>query len=311
MEVFMNYSSDYINKIIDEEIIFSNNLANKYHYPDNITHLLYIIVPAFILKYGNSYRSIVEKCFATVPIIISDKQDKIYQAYYFSRPVRYNNDIIIEKGIVLKNYKDIGLMQLIDNLVHEFNHAINSMQNEMLIDSHVKLRTGLVYNYFNINDLSFIKQGPEVTIEEVINTRQTELIIDIIHSFSNYDIKNTTVLSTLYSINHSINNNYHSNSYFLESYVCQRLLNNKTFISTLENLRFVGQIDDINTFFNSITGDDNSFLMLANYLNKSLKLQKDYAKAKWFKKNILRKIKDNNQLCLKIIDKFDNNTIYK
>ena len=51
--------------------------------------------------------------------------------------------------------------------------------------------------------------------------------------------------------------------------------------------------------------------MLANYLNKSLKLQKDYAKAKWFKKNILRKIKDNNQLCLKIIDKFDNNTIYK
>lgn len=307
----MNYNSDYINKIIDDEVIFSNNIASKFHYPDNITHLLYIIIPAFILKYGNYYRSIVEKCFATVPIIISDKQDKIYQAYYYSKPIKYNNDFIIEKGIVLKNYKDIDLMQLLDNLVHEFNHAINSIQNEMLIDSDIKIRTGLVYNYFNISDLSFIKQGPEVIIEEVINTRQTELIIDIIHSFSNSDIKNTTVLNTLYSINHSINNNYRSNSYFLESYVCKRLLNNKTFISTLENLRFVGQVSDVSIFFDSITGDSGSFLMLANYLSQSLKLQKDYIKTKWFKKRILRKLKNNNELCLKIIDKFDNNTIYK
>ena len=307
----MNYNSDYINKIIDDEVLFSNNIANKFHYPDNITHLLYIIIPAFILKYGNSYRSIVEKCFATVPIIISDKQDKIYQAYYYSKPIKYNNDFIIEKGIVLKNYKDIDLMQLLDNLVHEFNHAINSIQNEMLIDSDIKIRTGLVYNYFNISDLSFIKQGPEVIIEEVINTRQTELIIDIIHSFSNSDIKNTTVLNTLYSINHSINNNYRSNSYFLESYVCKRLLNNKTFISTLENLRFVGQVNDVSIFFDSITGDSGSFLMLASYLSQSLKLQKDYIKTKWFKKRILRKLKNNNELCLKIIDKFDNNTIYK
>ena len=307
----MNYNSDYINKIIDDEVIFSNNIASKFHYPDNITHLLYIIIPAFILKYGNSYRSIVEKCFATVPIIISDKQDKIYQAYYYSKPIKYNNDFIIEKGIVLKNYKDIDLMQLLDNLVHEFNHAINSIQNEMLIDSDIKIRTGLVYNYFNISDLSFIKQGPEVIIEEVINTRQTELIIDIIHSFSNSDIKNTTVLNTLYSINHSINNNYRSNSYFLESYVCKRLLNNKTFISTLENLRFVGQVNDVSIFFDSITGDSGSFLMLASYLSQSLKLQKDYIKNKWFKKRILRKLKNNNELCLKIIDKFDNNTIYK
>lgn len=307
----MNYNSDYINKIIDDEVLFSNNIANKFHYPDNITHLLYIIIPAFILKYGNSYRSIVEKCFATVPIIISDKQDKIYQAYYYSKPIKYNNDFIIEKGIVLKNYKDIDLMQLLDNLVHEFNHAINSIQNEMLIDSDIKIRTGLVYNYFNTSDLSFIKQGPEVIIEEVINTRQTELIIDIIHSFSNSDIKNPTVLNTLYSINHSINNNYRSNSYFLESYVCKRLLNNKTFISTLENLRFVGQVNDVSIFFDSITGDSGSFLMLANYLSQSLKLQKDYIKTKWFKKRILRKLKNNNELCLKIIDKFDNNTIYK
>lgn len=307
----MNYNSDYINKIIDDEVLFSNNIANKFHYPDNITHLLYIIIPAFILKYGNSYRSIVEKCFATVPIIISDKQDKIYQAYYYSKPIKYNNDFIIEKGIVLKNYKDIDLMQLLDNLVHEFNHAINSIQNEMLIDSDIKIRTGLVYNYFNIGDLSFIKQGPEVIIEEVINTRQTELIINIIHSFSNFDIKNTTVLNTLYSINHSINNNYRSNSYFLESYVCKRLLNNKTFISTLENLRFVGQVNDVSIFFDSITGDSGSFLMLASYLSQSLKLQKDYIKTKWFKKRILRKLKNNNELCLKIIDKFDNNTIYK
>lgn len=307
----MNYNDEYINKIIEDEIQFSNELANKYHYPDNITHLLYVIIPAFILKYDVRYRTIIEKCFSDVPIIISDKQDKIYQAYYFSKPVKYDSGIKVEKGIVLKNYQNIDLMQLLDNLVHEFNHAVNSIQNEIQVDSYIRIRTGLVANYFDINNLTFIKQSADKIIEEVVNTKQTELIIDIIRSFINYDIKNSTVQSTLFSINHSIINTYQSNSYFLESYVCKRLLNNKTFISTVEKLRFIGQIEDIGIFFDSITGQNDSFLMLSNYLKESLQLQHDYVKTKWFKKSKIRKFKEINQQCLKIIDMFDRNTIYK
>lgn len=307
----MNYSNDYINKLIDLEIDFSDKLSLKYHYPDNITHLLYIIIPAFILKYGYEHKTLIEDAFNNIPIMIHDTQNKVYQAYYYSKPIKKGSDIVTEKGIILSNYKNISLMQLLDNLIHEFNHAINSLQNEVIIDSFIKIRTGLVYNYFDINTLTFIKQSPEIVIEEVINTKQTELIIDIIYSFFDCDIKNIIVSNTIYSINRSIDINYHSNSYFLESYVCKRLLQNKTFISTLENLRFVGQVSDFSLFFDSITGKENSFLTLANCLKESLQLQNDYIKAKWFKRRILKKIKSVNKISLTIVDNFDNNTIYK
>ena len=88
----MNYDNNYINNLIETEISFSNNLALKYNYPDNITHLLYVIIPAFILKYGNSNKKLIEECFSNVPILINDKQDKLYQAYYFSNPKYVNND---------------------------------------------------------------------------------------------------------------------------------------------------------------------------------------------------------------------------
>ena len=73
-------------------------------------------------------------------------------------------------------------------------------------------------------------KSDEIILEEVINTKQTELIVDIIKNFSNYTIDNSIVNSTLYSIYHSIDSNYHSNSYLLESTVCSKLLENKTFL---------------------------------------------------------------------------------
>ncbi len=302
----MKYSNEFINQLIESEIEFSNHLASIYHYPDNITHLLYIMIPAFILKYGTNFKQLLEKCFATVPIIIDDQQDQIYQAYYFSKLER-KQEIRVVKGIVLKNYKNIGLMQLLDNLVHEFNHAVNSLQNEMIENHHFLVRTGIVYHYFDKTTLQLVKTGEEEILEEVINTKQTEMIIDIIKQLSNYSISNSTVQSTLYSID----SNYHSNSYFLESYVCKKLMENKTFLSTLEVLRFEGQIEDIYHFFDSIVGQDGSFLKLSNYLRQSLKLQRELTNTKWFKKRKINRIKEINQKAFAIIQKFDSNTIYK
>lgn len=53
-------------------------------------------------------------------------------------------------------------------------------------------------------------------ILEVINTRQTEIIIDIIRSFANYKITDFPIQSTVYSVFHATDA-YQSNSYFLES----------------------------------------------------------------------------------------------
>lgn len=308
----MIYNDDFINNLINSEIEFSNSLALKYHYPDNITHLLYIIIPAFILKYGLNHKQKLEDCFSKIPIIIDDKQDQIYQAYYFSKPIYdIDNNIVTNKGIVLKNYQNIRLMQLLDNLVHEFNHAINSIQNEIKIIDSMLIRTGISYNYFDKKTLKFLKKSDEIILEEVINTKQTEMIIDIIKSFSNYKLLNTTVENTLYSIYHSIDSNYQSNSYLLESVICRKLLENKTFISTLEVLRFQGEVDDIHHFFDSITNKNGTLLKLSKLLNKSLELQKELVNVKWFKNNKINKIKELNMEALDIVEKFNQNTIYK
>lgn len=301
----------FMNQLVLEEIKFSNKIADGYHYPDNITHLLYLIVPAFILKYGISNKMLVENCFENVPILIQDKQDKMYQAYYFSKPILKDNQYKIVKGVVLNNYQNISLMQMIDNLVHEFNHAINSMKNEMLVDDTIRIRNGLVYHYFDKENLSYLRKNEFTLLEEVINTKETEMIIDIIRSFSTYTFTDSSINTTLYSIYHSVDSNYHSNSYLLESIICRKLLDNKTFSSTVESLRFQGEIDELTHFFDGITGKDGSLIELVHCLEGVTKLQLELVNTKWFKKYKINKIKDINTKALKIIKLFDQNTIYK
>ena len=40
------------NVIIEKEKEFIDNVSNQYNYDSNIRHLLYIIIPAFVIKYG-------------------------------------------------------------------------------------------------------------------------------------------------------------------------------------------------------------------------------------------------------------------
>ena len=303
-------NSEYINLILEEEIKFSDSLAYKYRYPDNITHLLYLIIPAFIIKYGNNYKYLIEKTFMEVPIRINDKQDNVYQAYYYSIPEYKDGVIITTKGIVLQNYNNISLMQLLENLVHEYNHAINSIKNEIIIDNDIKIRTGISYNYFN-NNLAFIKKSDTITLEEVINTKQTESIINIIRDFKNYNIQDINISNTLYSINHSVGLGYKSNSYLLESIVCRKLMENKTFIATFEKLRFEGQVDDLPIWFDNITGINGSFYKLTSLLSKILNLSQELSITKWFKNMKINKIRALTSEALEIVENFNNNTIYK
>ena len=304
-------NNEFINNLIEQEIKFSDELAKKYNYPDNITHLLYLIIPAFIIKYKTTNRLIIENCFQTVPIFISGKQDKIYQAYYMSTPKYVNGEIETSKKVVLNNYDNIALIQLIDNLVHEYNHAVNSIQNEVNIKDMVTVRTGISHNYFNKNNLKFIRKSDEIILEEVINTKQTESIIDIIKSFNDYEIRNTIVANTLYSINYSITSNYKSESYYVESLVCKKLMENRTFISTFETLRFEGQIDDLHDFFDNITGKKGSLMDLSKLLNKTLELQKELPNVRFFKKSKIEKIRSLTREALEIVETFNNNTTFK
>lgn len=306
----MDYLNDEIvNSLIDKSVKVADEIALKNNYPDNITHLLYLIIPAFVIKY--SHENMIFESFKKIPIVISGKEEKYTQAFYYSKLKKENDEYSTDKGIVLNNYDNIGLMQLLDSLVHEFNHAINSInQNIYVSDNIIHVRTGLTSILYNM-ELEPIGKNDNTILEEIINTKQTENIIDIINSFNNYNINNSVVNNTLYAINNSINNNFLSEAYYLQSFVCKNLMANKTFISTLEKLRFNGDINDIESWFDMITGKDGSYNRLFLLLKKTFNLELELTKTKWFKKNKINKIKELNNEIMNIINLFNNNCNYK
>ena len=301
-----------LNELMNRSQKSVTSLIAKYHYPSNIGHLLYLIVPAFIIKYGIQNERYILNSFEQIPILIGTKEDTIYQAYYSAVPVEQDGKIITKKGIVLNHYQNTNLMHLLDNLVHEFNHAINSIKEEVLFDEKiVKVRTGICYILYDRKTLRPIKKEESSIIEEIINTKQTEMIIDIIHSFYHYEFTNSDFNSALYSIHSFINQRYQSDAYLLQSFVCKSLMENRTFISTLEKLRFDGNIEEVDDWFNHITGSPNSFSRLTFLLGETLKLQMDLTKKKGIRFLKIRKIRTLNQEAMHIVERFNQNCNYR
>ncbi len=289
----------------------SRDLA-KYNYNSDIKHLLYIIIPAFIIKYNIKNQNKIINTFKEVPITIINKEDRVHQAYYTSIPSIIDNKIKTQKYIAIKYYSNKSLLELIDNIIHEYNHAINSIINEISIDKEsFALRTGLTKTIYPKKDRRHPYKDDAYILEEIINTKQTEEIVDIINSFNNYNINDQEIVNTLYSIRTSINKNYSSNAYYLQASICKELMNNKTLISVLSNMRFNGNIDDIPYFFDNITGIDNSYNKLISILHETIKEEEEYTKTKWFKSVKLNKIRSLYKDAKNIIDTFNANYHFK
>ena len=314
----MNINQDNINDFLNKYIDFTNNLSSKNNYPNNIKHVLYLMIPAFVMKYGIREERNILSCFENVPIYISDKTNKLYTAYFNRRLYSKMEDGLIKyyssKEVVINNYYDTTLIDLIDSLAHELNHAVNSIANEIKWnDEEVSLRTGLSYIHFFRSDINKVKsRSKDITLEEIINTKQTEDIINIINSFNNYSILNEEFANTLYSLKHDIDDKgYKSNAYFFQSYICKELMKNRTFIPTIENLRFKGNVDDIEKWFDDITNVPGSYNKLTSMLDEILKEEAELNKVKWFKKYKINKIRAKSRQVLDIVAIFDKNCIYK
>lgn len=308
----MKLDDKIINELFSYSINFVDNNLSKYNYNSDIKHLLYIIIPAFIVKYGFDNRNKIIKVFEEVPFVIDNKDDKVLQAYYMSLPLIVKESVITSKQIRLNYYSGKSLIELIDNIVHEYNHAVNSLINEIKWDdTYIYVRTGLTYVKYNKTDYLDSGKDDSYILEEIINTRQTEDLIDIINSFNGYNIDNTLISNTLYSIKNFISDKYNSSAYLFQSSICLELMNNKTLISVLSNMRFLGNVDDIPYFFDNITGMDGSYNDLIKVLNESVEFEEKFSKVKFFKK---RKVRDILKLYTKaknIIDTFNRNYHFK
>lgn len=297
------------NLVIAREKQFIDDICNKYNYDSNIRHMLYVIIPAFIIKYGVAKEKLILNAFRDIKIVINNEKHKYIKAYYSSRPKKVNDSYKTEKYMVLQNYQETDMVGLLDNLVHEFNHAINSYLSEIReTKNYLYLRTGLTYRIYKKEDLSFVKKDKSYMLEEIINTKQTEEIINIIKSF---DPNNKDIGNTVYAINSQTSHKYNSNSYYIEGYICKQILENRTFINTLAVLRLNGEVFDISKWFDEITGNEGSYKELTGLLEKIYNLEVKYSETKWFKSIVLNNIKDTSKIIMRIIEKFNNNVNYR
>ena len=297
------------NLVIKKEKDMIDQICTLYHYDNNIRHMLYVIIPAFIMKYGINKEKLVINTFKDIRIMISNEKIKHVKAYYSSKPSKINGEYKTQKYMVLHNYEQTNLVDLTDNLVHEFNHAINSYINEIKVTKkYLYLRTGLTYRIFDKESLSFIKKDPSYLLEEIINTKQTEEIIDIIKGF---DQSNSEIANTVYAINSETAHKYNSNFYYLESAICKQILENRTFINTLASLRINGEVYDIKNWFDNITGEKDSYHKLIELLNNVYELEIKYTEKKLFRAFILNKIRDTSKEIMRIIEKFDQNVNFR
>lgn len=307
----MNIDQSNINLFLNKYIGFVDEISKSFLYDNNIKHLLYLIVPAFVYKYGISNESLVLNCFKNVRVVVLNQDNKNVFAS-FNRGLKKNDDkYYTNKYISIYNYKNNKLTMLIDNIVHEFNHAINSLNNEIFLnDSYVLVRSGISSSYYDKN-LKFVKKSKDIYLEEVINTAQTEEIIDIINSFGRYSIDNVEFTNTLFSLKNEISSNkYESEAYGYLKYVCKELINNRSFYSTVNNFRLSGNIFEIESFFNNVVGTSNAYKELIDLLDDLYSLIRKYDNA-IFKNFILSKIKSKSNSIIELIKIYDNNCNYK
>lgn len=298
------------NRLVEKYIPVVERLVNKYQYPSNITHLLYLIVPAFVMKYQKQSEQFIISVFENVPIVISSKRSDTIQAYYTSVPKYVDGKVVTNKYIVIQNYENISLVQLLDNLVHEFNHAIHSFRKEILVKENVLyLRTGLTYASYSLPAITPIEKDNSYILEEILNTNQTEDIIRIIREY--HDPERLEFNNTIYALNQEMGEYYRSNSYYLENLVFRPILENKTFLSTMNNLRITGDVLDIEGWFDQITNQKGSYQKLNHHLMEIMELEKRLSEVKFFKKKILRKIKFHVESILEILEIFNCNCHYK
>jgi len=296
------------NRLIEAEKQFVDNLCDDYEYDSNIRHLLYLIVPAFIIKYGMNREKIIHNTLKEVKILKSNQVSKQIKGYYVARPIKIDNELKVIKHLVLYNYSSISLINLLETLVHELNHAINSYNNTIKItNKYICLRTGLTHLIYDKNTLESIKKDSSYILEEIINTKQTDDVINIIKGF---DKNNSLISSTIFSINGETPTVYISESYYLEGYICKEIINNRTFIRTLENLRMSGEIYSVSSWFDDIYGKKGTYKEMINLLIQIIELEKELAYKKLFKNQIIHKIRGYSKRVMNIINKFNENSNY-
>lgn len=281
-------------------------------YPENIKYLLKLIIPSFVIKYGYNEERTILNVFRNVPLEIIENPQSNSTAYFSRILYKDGKQYKSKKRIVLEHYKTSDLSSLIDSVIHEYNHAVNSWKNEIKEDEDkLYMRTGIAYIVYDKNDFKKEMDNENITLEEIINTRQSELLIEIMLNLSKNLGEEHEYNSALNYLSSHFEDNYRSEAYLLQTTISKKIINNRSFFSSLETLRFSGYVDEFPKFFDDVTAKEGSFNKFSKTLDEIIKKEAELSKYKFFKNYHYRKLKALINQVIEIIDLFDQNAIYK
>ncbi len=303
-----------IGQLFNRYVDFINRLSDYNRYNNNIKHLLYIIIPSFIYKYGVENEKVILDCFSKTLIYESDKIANNHVSAFFGRNLRHiDSNYQIDSYVIINKNTTNNFIELLDAIIHEFNHAINSIKNEMKIDDkNIYLRTGISYIKYDKSDITKpISKNDNYILEEIINTKQTSDIMNWLNTLNSVNINNYEVTNLIDRLKSEFGKQYTSQAYLLQSYVCKTLVDNKSFMRTLEKLRYAGQVDEIEYWFDNITGRVGDFNKINSLLLDLSSNEEKMISAKIFKNKYVNNIRKINNSIVAIIDTFNNNCVYK
>ncbi len=308
----MQLNDRIVIELFNESTEFVDKNLSMFNYSSDIKHLLYVIIPAFIVKYDYKNKNKIYNVFKNVPLIETNEEDKRVQAFYTSIPKYIDNEIITNKFVLIKHYYNKDLMELVDNIIHEYNHAINSYENELKIGkTKIYIRTGLSYARYDKETLKPMGIDNKEILEEILNTKQTEEVVNIIKEFTKYSFSNNIINNSLYSINNYVDKTYKSKAYSLQTLITKDLTSNRTLFNVLSNMRFNGNVDNVNNFFDNVVGKEGSFTRFIEILNNTKRLEQEYINTKLLKKIKVIQIKSYYNEAKSIINQFNNNYHFK
>ncbi len=219
-----------------------------------------IILAAMISYYGfenlDTVYKAFEKTYFSDEIKPLDSKDKngFIDAYC---NVKVSNSLKIDRTIYF-GVKPLNESQKIKTLVHETNHIVNSMISPIFKRSNfLVFRNGMAINSLDS------RYSESVFLEEAVNELQAIEIFDIIGSFKNFSIKNSSIAQEVQKINPNIVIPAYQN--LVTS--LKPLYMNQEFNYILKNKRLTGDLKEIREHFDDKVGVPNAFQDLSKEMD--------------------------------------------
>ena len=266
------------NKLLDDKYSLMSDIAKKYNYNDELLSMLTFIYVAFYMDFGKDVDFPLYDLFNRVKIIyeegnVSEISNRhgygkmeagsaavtifIPNFRVFNNPEEKQNSQVILLGTHVGEYLATPVLKL-EMLAHEIRHALMGYYNtNKLIDSNTYyMRSGLQEIFYKRNDFdnritSMVKAH---TLGEVTNTYITEILINRIMSFKNYDIRNNNLKRYLKMLNtKQPDGRYRAIGYNNEVRLLYPLLLNTMFIDLVNKCEFDGDVDLVRKFIETNT----------------------------------------------------------